>query len=88
MLEFHWESTGMVGMCNSCGFPWIPSGIPVEFQGNSMEIPLESEWNSNGIRVEFQWNLSGIPMEFESNSHGLITFIDRTISESCDFNYS
>ena len=27
MLEFHWESAGMVGMCHSCGFPWIPSGI-------------------------------------------------------------
>ena len=41
MSEFHWESAGMVGMCHSCGFPWIPSGISVEFQGNSMEIPLK-----------------------------------------------
>ena len=37
--EFHWESPGVVGMYNSCGFPWISIGIPVESQGNYMEIP-------------------------------------------------
>ena len=43
MLEFHWESAGMVGMCHSCGFLWIPSGIQVEFpwkfHPNSRMIP-------------------------------------------------
>ena len=49
MLEFHWESAGMVGMCHSCGFLWIPSGIPGKFHGNSTQIP---EW----FQVEFEWN--------------------------------
>jgi len=50
MLEFHSDSTGMVGISHSCGFHWIPSGIPnshgfpVEFQ-----IPMDSKWNLNGI---------------------------------------
>ncbi|EDR00245.1 uncharacterized protein LACBIDRAFT_334353 [Laccaria bicolor S238N-H82] len=52
MLEFHWESTGMVGMYNSCGFPWIPSGIPGKFHGNSRMIPMDSQWNLNGIPVD------------------------------------
>ena len=31
MLEFHSYSAGMVGISNSCGFRWIPSGIWMEF---------------------------------------------------------
>jgi len=27
MLEFHSDSARMVGISNSCGFRWIPSGI-------------------------------------------------------------
>jgi len=42
MLEFHSDSTGMVGISNSCAFHWIPSGIP----GNSHGFPVEFEWNS------------------------------------------
>jgi len=41
------------------------AGFPVEFQGNSMEIPekfpVEFGWNSYGFQVEFEWNLDGIP---------------------------
>ena len=60
----------------------------MEFQWNSREIPWKFPVNLNGIPMESKWNPSGIPMESEWNPHGLITFIDRTISESCDFNYS
>ena len=75
MLEFHWESAGMVGMCHSCGFPWIPSGIPGRFHGNSRMIPMDSQWNSSGISMEIppkfqndsKWNLYGIPMSSKFN---------------------
>ena len=75
MLEFHWESAGMVGMCHSCGFPWIPSGIPGKFHGNSRMIPMDSQWNSSGISMEIppkfqndsKWNLNGIPMSSKFN---------------------
>ena len=42
MLEFHLDSAGMVGISNSCGFPWIPSGIPEKFP-----------WIPSGIWMEF-----------------------------------
>ena len=52
MLEFHSDSTRMVGISNSCGFqvefPWIPSGIWMEFP-----------WIPSGIWMEFL-NLSHV----------------------------
>ena len=64
--EFQWiplESCGMVGMCNSCGFPWIPSGIPGKFHG----IPEWFLWIPSGIWMEFPWLLSPISVKIEFN---------------------
>ena len=62
------ESHRMVGMYNSCGFPWIPSGIPGKFHGNSRIIPMDSQWNLNGIPVDSWWNSREIPWKFHSDS--------------------
>ena len=75
MLEFHWECAGMVGMYHSRGFPWIPSGIPGKFHGNSRMISMDSQWNSSGISMEIppkfqndsKWNLNGIPLSSKFN---------------------
>jgi hypothetical protein len=37
----------------------------MEFNGNSMEIPMEIQWRFNGDSMEIQWRFNGDSMEIQ-----------------------